>query len=339
MKHFSVTTLLISIVSATYAREVVIKTDPTVSGAAAYGIAKLTDAFRQRQHKISTGTAAITVLAGLASGGLAADALRSLKADLPVGPDALVIRRATVRGTPTLILCGGDARGLMYAALDTAERVGWTEQNNDPLAHVRDLSERPFLVERGISMYTMQRAYFESRLYDENYWKRYFDLLARNRINTFTIIFGYENGGFMAPPYPYFFDTPSYPNVLLVGLTKEQQEKNRTAFKAMMRIAHERGIDIIAAIWDHIYRGGVQAGGIAGASELAGKDIPGLVSGVTAENLAGYTKSTGSSSACTQNPDYAARRCPPSGMKSSKCSQQQSQGCGSRLERRTCRIQ
>ena len=58
----------------------------------------------------------------------------------------------------------------------------------------------------------------------------------------------------------------------------------------MMRIAHERGIEVTAGIWDHIYRGGVQGGGIPGASENAGKRVPGLVWGVTADNLAPYTK-------------------------------------------------
>ena len=84
----------------------------------------------------------------------------------------------------------------------------------------------------------------------------------------------------------------------------------------MIRIAHERGIAVTAGIWDHIYRGGVQGGGIPGASENAGKRVPGLVWGVTADNLAGYTKaalqaasskssrkSTPSSSACTTSPD------------------------------------
>ena len=29
----------------------------------------------------------------------------------------------------------------------------------------------------------MNRAYWESRFYDEHYWARYFDLLAANRFN------------------------------------------------------------------------------------------------------------------------------------------------------------
>jgi hypothetical protein len=205
------------------------------------------------------------------------------------GPQSLSVRRAPYQGKTALVLTGGDARGLMYAALETAEAAA-ASTGDDPFGRVREISEQPYVAERGISMYTMQRAYFESRLYDEKYWERYFDLLAASRINNFVVIFGYENGGFMAPLYPYFFKVPEYPGVELVGITEGQMEKNTAAFKAMMRIAHERGIDVTAGIWDHIYRGGVQGGGIPGAAENAGKRVPGLVWGVTADNLPGYTK-------------------------------------------------
>ena len=35
-------------------------------------------------------------------------------------------------------------------------------------------------------------------------------MLAADRINSFVVIFGYENGGFMAPLYPYFFDVRGF---------------------------------------------------------------------------------------------------------------------------------
>ena len=126
-------------------------------------------------------------------------------------PQSVSIRRSRYKGKPAVNLSGGDARGLMYAALDTADRTGWSGTATDPFARVREISEEPYLAERGVSMFTMQRAYFESRLYDEKYWERYFDMLAASRINNFIVIFGYENGGFMAPLYPYFFNVPEYP--------------------------------------------------------------------------------------------------------------------------------
>ena len=204
-------------------------------------------------------------------------------------PESLAVWRGQLQGKPAVVLAGSDSRGLMYAALDTAEKISAATAAN-PFQFVRELSETPYIAERGISTYTMQRAYFEQRLYDERYWTRYFDMLAADRINSFVVIFGYENGGFMAPLYPYFFNTPGFPTVELVGITPAQQAKNTAAFKTMIRIAHERGIDVTAGIWDHIYRGGVQAGGIPGASQNAGKRVPGLVFGVTTENLSDYTK-------------------------------------------------
>jgi hypothetical protein len=272
--------VLLSVLPVSAARQVAIVAEGQMGPPASYGLARLEQALTAKGLSVvrikpgEPSKADFVVLASLSNG----------------GPQSLAIHRSTYQGKPAVMLSGGDARGLMYAALDTAERAGWSATDGDPFARVREVSEQPYLVERGVSMYTMQRAYFETRLYDEKYWERYFDMLAASRINNFIVIFGYENGGFMAPLYPYFFNVPDYPGVELVGITPAQQARNTAAFKAMMRIAHERGIDVTAGIWDHIYRGGIQGGGIPGAAENAGKRVPGLVWGVTTENLANYTK-------------------------------------------------
>jgi hypothetical protein len=252
-------------------------TEGTPPAPAGHGIGKLEDALRAKGFEVTKAAAQADYVIRLRIG-----------APAQAGLEALAIRRVRDQGKPSLTLAGSDGRGLMYAALDTAERISWSA--SDPFQYVRDTTEKPYLAERGISMYTMQRAYFESRLYDEAQWKRYFDMLANDRINNFVVIFGYENGGFMAPLYPYFFDVKNFPGVELVGITKAQQERNTAAFQTMMRLAHERGIEVTAGIWDHIYRGGVQGGGIPGASQNAGKRVPGLVYGVTEQNLVPYTK-------------------------------------------------
>jgi hypothetical protein len=265
---------------AAAASRVALLTDGVLAPPAQHGIARLRASLEAKGIAIGQ-PADLTILAGAGTTGRAARTLAALKVPLPRTPEALVIRHTTLQGKPALVLWGSNASGLMYAALETAAAT--------PEA-VRDTAEQPYLAERGVSIYTMQRAWFESRLYDEKHWRRYFDLLAASRINTFTVIFGYENGGFLAPVYPYLFDVPGFPGVRMVGLTAAQQQRNTAAFRTMARIAHERGIQVIAAIWDHIYRGGVQGGGIEGASDTVGKDVPGLVSGVTSENLNAYTK-------------------------------------------------
>ena len=278
--------LFLLAIPAMAARHVALLTEGELAPPALHGLAKLKDALRAKGFDVSTSAAQADYVIFAGIGPSAAS--QEWKAPVPSGREALTISRGRYRNKPAISLRGGDARGLMYAALDTADRIAWS--STDPFQYVRDTTEKPYLAERGISMYTMQRAYFESRLYDETYWKRYFDTLAADRINSFVVIFGYENGGFMAPLYPFFFDVKEFPEVEMVGLDKPQQARNAAAFRTLIRLAHERGIEVTAGIWDHIYRGGVQGGGIPGASQNAGKRVPGLVWGVTADNLAPYTK-------------------------------------------------
>jgi len=276
--------LLLAVVPLAAGPRVTVSADRDLPPAARYGLDRLEQALAK-----SGGTGEVLVFAGIGASGPAAAELTRLHTNPPAAREALVIRKTQIQGKPALVLAGGDARGLMYAALDAAERVSWSA-GPDALAAVREAEEKPYLAERSVSTYTMQRAWFESRLHDPEYWKRYFDLLAASRINAFLVIFGYENGGFMAPLYPFFFDVDGFPGVRLVGITAAQQRRNAADFQAMIRLAHERGISVTAGIWDHIYRGGVQGGGIPGASEAAGKEAPGLVAGVTTDNLSAYTK-------------------------------------------------
>lgn len=207
---------------------------------------------------------------------------------IPVVPEALAIMTTRSHGTPMLALCGDD-RGLMYAALDTAMRVRWAKGADNPFRDVRPLVEQPFVRERSLSMYVMNRAYWESRFYDERYWSRYLDMLAADRFNHLLIIFGYENGGFLAPPYPYFFDTPGFPGVHMADLTPEQQKRNLAALNRLIDMAHARGIGVAVGIWDHIYRGGVQTGGAEWPADYKDRPVPNTVQGVTPDNLNAYT--------------------------------------------------
>ncbi|HUS05434.1 MAG TPA: hypothetical protein VMZ52_04015 [Bryobacteraceae bacterium] len=278
---------------AAAAQKVAVIAGSDLTAPARHGVSVLEKALRAKGFTVAGGAegADYLIFAGGDSAVTAARSIQGAGAILPRTPESLRILRGRIRNKPAVVLAGGDARGLMYAAIEAAEKIT-ASSGSDPFQYVRETSESPFLVERGISTYSMQRAYFEERLYDERYWTRYFDMLAASRINSFVVIFGYENGGFMAPLYPFFFNTPGFPDVEMVGITSGQQAKNTSAFKAMIRIAHERGVDVTAGIWDHIYRGGVQGGGIPGASENAGKRVTGLVWGVHAANLAAYTKAS-----------------------------------------------
>jgi len=207
----------------------------------------------------------------------------------PYSPERISIWKVSDGSKTQLTLFGSDDRGLMYAALDCADRIGWATNSADPLSEIHDANESPRTRDRAVSVYTMNRAYWESRFYDEAYWTKYLDMLAANRFNKFRIVFGYENAGFLAPCYPYFFDTPGFADVHMLNLTPEQQRKNLAALNRLIELAHQRGIAVAVGIWDHIYRGGVQAGGIEWAGEYKDQPLPNTVQGVTTENLNAYT--------------------------------------------------
>ncbi len=132
--------------------EVAIVGSSGLDGPARHGLRKVTAALEARGDKVGGTAAKYAVRIGCGSG-------------MQVrGPQSFAIRRAQYQGKRSVDVCGGGARGLMYGLLDVAERVGWAK-GADPFERVREVSESPYLEERGISMYTMQRAYFESRLF------------------------------------------------------------------------------------------------------------------------------------------------------------------------------
>jgi hypothetical protein len=276
--------------------KVTVVADPSSGRSVHYALRKLKEALHGAGCTVITAAnpedviGGELVLAGTSrANGPAARALREANSVLPSSAEGLTVRRLTVHGRSAIVFCGADDHGLMYALLDAAERVGWTSNPASPFAAVREITEEPNVRDRAIGTYVMNRAYWESRAFDERYWIRYFDLLASNRFNRFHIVFGYENGGFLAPAYPYFFDTPGYSGVHMVGVTPDQQKKNLAALNRIIELGHDRGIAVSLGIWDHIYRGGVQSGKADWLEEYKDKPIPASVEGVTAENLSAYT--------------------------------------------------
>ncbi|HVZ66567.1 MAG TPA: hypothetical protein VG936_18525 [Lacunisphaera sp.] len=265
--------------------------EPQLGPPARHGLEKLETAARargwdvQRVDSVAAATGDEIVAAGLAGA-------RIPGVDLPPVPaaaEALAIRQDKSGGKPRLLVAGHDDRGLMYALLACADDIAAAPDAAHLFSEIKDTTEQPAVLGRELSVYTMNRAHWESRLYDEAYWRRYFDLLAADRFNRFLIIFGYENGGFLAPPYPYFFDTPGFAGVHMVGVTAEQQHRNLAALNRLIELAHERGIDVSLGIWDHIYRAGVQTGGAEWIRDYKGKPVPDTVEGVTTDNLNAYT--------------------------------------------------
>ena len=271
---------------------ITLATDGQMGAAVQHGANKVRLALQEKGIQVEQTTSlesargnALLVL-GLSSGsGAAAKVHKERGIPAQSEAESLLIRHTSWGGKKVLLVSGADDRGLMYALLDVADRIGWCSDLSKPFSEVRDIQEKPAVAERALSKYTMHQGNFESYFYDEDYWARYLDMLAKNRFNTFALLFGYENWGYFSPPYPYFFDVKEFGDVKVVGITKDKQRRNLEALNRIIRMTHERGMDFTLGIWDHIYRGGVQ-----GPRDRAGKPTKGIVWGLTADNLTAYTR-------------------------------------------------
>ncbi|SEK66231.1 hypothetical protein [Parapedobacter koreensis] len=277
--------------------DISIITDAQLSPVASHGLTKLIGILERKQLTFETLTSTdaakgrIILVTGIAHGdGLAASLLKAGNHAVPKMKEALTIWNTSWQNKPATVVSGYDDTGLMYGLLDVANRISWSTDPSDPLHFVKEVTSSPDIKERGIAMYTMNRAYWESRFYDENFWAQYFDMMAQNRLNMLEILFGYENGGFMAPCYPYFFNVDQYPDVKMADITTEQQQRNVTTMHQVIKMAHDRGIAIRLGIWDHVYRGGVQAGGNPDFEYREGHPLPWQVTGLDSTNLNLYTK-------------------------------------------------
>ncbi|MEX2235288.1 MAG: hypothetical protein WD824_24200 [Cyclobacteriaceae bacterium] len=277
--------------------EVSIVTDKTPGASVSHGLTKLTDVLQakgisfEKVFSLNAARGKSVIVTGLAYGeGAAAQMLKAGSRSVPQVPEALTMWKTDWQKKPVWVISGFDDRGLMYGLLDMADRISWDTDGKSIMSEVKEITEKPDVTERAVSVYTMNRSYWESRFYDEAYWARYLDMLAQNRFNSVVVIFGYENGGFLAPAYPYFFDVEGFPNVRMVGITPEEQQRNLEAFNNLIKMAHDRGIKFTVGIWDHIYRGGVQGGGIPGTMDAPNQPAEGLVWGVNAGNLISYNK-------------------------------------------------
>ncbi|MBW8017645.1 MAG: hypothetical protein FVQ82_15820 [Planctomycetes bacterium] len=226
------------------------------------------------------------IVAGIInSGGPSSNLNKRLRIAAPEGPEALSIHRTRYTDKELILVTGSDERGLMYGLLDIADRIGWSKDAKNPFEKVKNIAEKPEVVERSLSIYTMNKAVFEEFFYDESYWAEYLDMMAANRFNTFALLFGYENSGYFSPPYPQFFDVDEFGKIKVIGVTSKRQKRNVKALKKIIQMTHDRGMNFTLGIWDHIYRGGVQ-----GPKERAGKPTPDVIWGLNSENIFSYTK-------------------------------------------------
>ncbi len=264
--------------------------DAGLGPAAMHGLDKITLALEEKgiaTERVATlGAARGDVLLAIGPGsgsGATAELLQAAGIPSPRGPEALAIQRTEWRSRPALAISGSDDRGLMYAELDVADRLSWASEPGNALSRVRNAAEKPAVVERAVSKLVLNKSEFERYFFSEDYWSKYLDLLAKSRFNSFVLLFGYDAPAYFEPPYPFLFDVEGFPEVRVVGLTKQGQQRNLDALNRIVQTTHDRGLSFTAAFWTQICRGGRR--GMVPMDQ----PVPGAVWGLTDDNLVAYS--------------------------------------------------
>ena len=166
--------------------------------------------------------------AALASRGLKTKIMAELSLD---PPETFRIEPLRVGGAH---VTGGDLRGLMYALIEAAEQIRETGR----FAQVHRV---PYAPVRGIRIFVHD---WNLAKYPEDFWRGYFQMLARDHFNRFNLIL-------LEPvPYPFLVGVESYPQVRAAGLADDQRDRNLRALRFISQTAADYAIDFTLGIWD-----------------------------------------------------------------------------------------
>jgi hypothetical protein len=144
----------------------------------------------------------------------------------------------------SLVISGGDGRGLIYGTLDVVEQL----ENGTALAAVQKSQEAPALPFRAIKFNFPWDSYRASATIDQHhdtvrdvkFWQAFLDMMVENRFNAITL-------GTLHP-WQYMIRTKNFPEAN--PFTEEQLAEWRTLHRAIFRMAKERGIDTYLLPWN-----------------------------------------------------------------------------------------
>jgi hypothetical protein len=168
-----------------------------------------------------------------------ADCRLQLGIDTAVGAEAfrIVANGANVRIT------GGDARGLIYGALEARTQL----LDGRPLSKLAAEPHRPALAFRGIKFNTPWDSYRPSTalaqhtdtVRDLAYWEAFLDMMVDNRFNTILL--------WTLHPFTYMIRPTHFPEAS--PWSDAEFEEWQKLYQGIFRLAKERGLDTYVVFW------------------------------------------------------------------------------------------
>src|ERR1039457_316245 len=106
----------------------------------------------------------------------------------PDAPESFALARGKTETRAMLLAAGSEARGLVYALLELADRVNFAADLLAALTVVPPVSERPANAIRSIARTFVSDVEDKSWFQDRAFWPRYLTMLAAQRFNRFHLM-------------------------------------------------------------------------------------------------------------------------------------------------------
>ena len=186
--------------------------------------------------------------------------LGRLRSTMGEGPERLSMAPARLSNRDGVVLTGSDARGLVYAVLDFADRVRASGLKDLPRVLTKTVTERPANSVRSVMRQFTSETYDSPWLFDRDFWPPYLSMLASQRFNRLHLGFGlgYDTlqgvtDSYLLFLYPFLVKVPGYD----VTMTNVSDADRTRALDTLRYISDEtvrRGLEFELGVWMHGYK-------------------------------------------------------------------------------------
>lgn len=187
----------------------------------------------------------------------------------PAAPESFSIANATVGGRRVIVAAGRDARGIVYALLELADRADYEESLETALQIQSRIVEQPANRIRSVLRPFVSEVEDKPWFYDRGAWSDYLTMLATHRFNRLNLSFGigYDfvneiRDSYFHFAYPFFLNVSGYKVEVSIEkvatekpalLTDKERERNLSLLQFISAAAADRGLDFQLGLWTHAW--------------------------------------------------------------------------------------
>lgn len=200
----------------------------------------------------------VVVIAG--AGSAAAERLSAnAGVSVPSVPEALGLVSLGSEDSARLLATGSDARGLVYAVLEVADRVEHAADASSALRLDHPIVQHPANAVRSVARLFASERDDKPWLHDEAFWRRYLSMVVAQRFNRVNLMvgLGYNFPWHIMDPYLYFaypflVDVPGS-GVRVPQLPADERDRNLAMLRFIADEAVARGLDFQFGMWTHAF--------------------------------------------------------------------------------------